>query len=295
MELFDDDRITAELTPAHAVRTMLEAVAEHGRGGLEAPSRINVDVDPVGADRLVFTTGGTSEVLGYRAYVRPKLSAPQEVVVAHSAVTGSVDAVFVGTLLGPRRTGALGGAALSLAAGSLGAGSVTVAVIGSGIQAYHQLWALTGVDGLHAGEVRIYSPNAEHRDSLAERARSELDLAQASAASDAREAVTGADIVLCATTADEPVLATDWLTPDAIVHSLGTGAELPADLAHDAFLYTDSPAQYDQGAGSLPGLAIASLGEIATGRAKVPATGHRIFLSRGLAGTEPLLLHSLLG
>lgn len=295
MEFFDDDRALSRLTPEGAVATMVRALAEHGQGELEGPSRINVDVDPVGATRLVFTAGGDREHLGYRAYVRPKLEEPQEVVVAHSAVTGAVEAVFVGRSLGPARTGALGGAALSLLGGPLlGSGQpVKVAVIGSGIQARHQLWAVSGVAGLTVGDVAVYSPRQARREALAHAAVAAFVL-PARAVADAEEAVTGADVVICATTSENPVLESAWLGPDAVIHSLGSGNELPAELAEDSYLVTDSPAQYEHGAGALPGLDAVPLGLLAAGVVEAPASGRRIYLSRGLAGTEPLLLASLL-
>jgi alanine dehydrogenase len=64
------------------------------------------------------------------------------VVVVHDESSGQVRAVAIGNELGPRRTGAIG----ALAADELApADARTVAVIGSGVQAYTQVWALSAV------------------------------------------------------------------------------------------------------------------------------------------------------
>ena len=69
-------------------------------------------------------------------------------------------------------------------------------------------------------QVRVYAPTAAHAQALAEQAgagrRGEL-----SVAASAEEAVRGADVVVTATSAREPVLRRAWLKPGAHVNAVG--------------------------------------------------------------------------
>lgn len=283
-----DADIRAHLTPRLAVDTMLAALADHGRGALTAPVRVT-------AGPMVFTAGATPTHHGYRSYATDGGPAAEQVVVAHGAATGAVEAIAVGNLLGPRRTGALGGAAASLLAGP---GPHTVAVIGSGVQARNQLWALGGA--LDIAEVRVHSPRESRRERLAEHARTVLGL-PARACASAAEAVDAATVVVLATNSASPVIEAARLAPDVLVHTLGVAAggssEIPPELLAEAFVTADSPAQHLSEVDPLlpPGgaEALVPLGRVAAGRAPAPCTGRRVYLSRGLAGTEVALLAAI--
>ncbi|MBX3650576.1 MAG: ornithine cyclodeaminase family protein [Burkholderiales bacterium] len=95
-----------------------------------------------------------------------------------------------------------------------------LALLGAGEQAWWHLKAAAAVRALR--RVRIYSPTVERRESLAARAREELGIA-AEAAASAQDAVSGADIVIAATNASEPVLDGRWLAPGAHVVSIVSG------------------------------------------------------------------------
>lgn len=288
-QILTDDDLRARLTPERAVQAMLSTLTAHGRGELVAPPRVAADI---GAGSLIFTAGATGTHYGFRSYDTRGGPESEQVVVAHDALTGAVAAIAVGNLLGPRRTGALGGAAASLLAGP---GPHTVAVIGAGVQARNQLWALSGV--LDVAEVRVHSLRAARRECLAEHAREVLEM-PARACASAAEAVAEASLVVLATTASEPVVDVAWLRDDVLVHTLGakteTGAEIPADLLTGAFVTADSPAQHlAEERPLLPAggaEAVVPLGRIAAGLVDPPVTGRRVYLSCGLAGTEVALL-----
>lgn len=93
-------------------------------------------------------------------------------------------------------------------------------LIGSGDQAWWHLVTTNVVRGLR--RVRVFSPNVERRDAFAARARRELGI-EAVAVSSAREAIEGADIVVTATNASEPVLDGAWIAPGAHVVSIVSG------------------------------------------------------------------------
>ncbi len=298
--LLTDDDIRRDLSAADAVRWMREALAAHGRGELVAPPRAHTDL---GTGRLVFTTGRLgAQWFGYRSYDSLPVERGQQVVVVHDGRTGVVAGVAVGTELGPRRVGGIGGVAADLLA-RRDAG--VVALIGTGVQAWTQLWALAAVRTLR--EVRVYSRDAERREAFAARATGELGLAAAASAGP-REAIEGADIVVLATSSAVPVLDPAWVAPGAYVTTLGPKqvgrAEFDASLVDAVDLaVTDSVQQitaYDPAnvlAGTPQGDRLVGLGRLVTGDAPGRTSDGQtvLFCSVGLAGTEVFLLARLLG
>jgi ornithine cyclodeaminase/alanine dehydrogenase-like protein (mu-crystallin family) len=86
------------------------------------------------------------------------------------------------------------------------------------------------------GRVRVWNRTAE-------RARSFAREHGVEAVATAEEAVRGADVVVTATAAREPVLRREWLAPGAHVNSVGyvgaAGRELDSATVADAALYVD--------------------------------------------------------
>lgn len=93
-------------------------------------------------------------------------------------------------------------------------------LIGSGGQAWAHLVALNAVFGLR--RVRLFSPTRAHREAFAQRARDELRITVETVPA-ARSAVYGADLVVAATNANQPVLEGAWLAPGAHVTSIVSG------------------------------------------------------------------------
>ena len=107
---------------------------------------------------------------------------------------------MVGEELGARRTGALGAVAADVLALPE---ADTVAVIGTGRQAWTQLWALQAVRPLRL--LRVYSPNPAHRARFAQAAGNDLGI-DATAVSSAGQAVHDADLIILATRSISPVI-----------------------------------------------------------------------------------------
>lgn len=126
-----------------------------------------------------------------------------------------------------------------------------VAVIGSGFEAQGLLSALAAVRTL--AEVRVFSPTPASRDRFADKFRQELSLI-VTPVGQAQEAVTGADVVLCAARSrdESPVIRGEWLEPGMTVVSIGSTlpeqrevdettiarascivADMPDEVAHD--------------------------------------------------------------
>jgi ornithine cyclodeaminase len=77
-------------------------------------------------------------------------------------------------------------------------------------------WAVTSV--------KVYSPNAIHREAFARKMRETLDLHVAPVVS-AYEAVAEADVVMCVTTSPTPLFDPRWLTPGAHFNTVGPRAQ----------------------------------------------------------------------
>jgi hypothetical protein len=264
--ILHDDDVLNQLSAADAARWMGEAVDAHHRGELVAPPRVHADF---GDGRVVFTAGRLrGSWFGYRSYDTLPADPGAQVVVVHDEATGRVRAVAIGT----------------------------------GTQAYAQVWALAAVRDLR--EVRVYSRDPTHRASFVERI-APLVAGTCRPAADARAACKGAQIVVLATSSPTPVVDAAWIAPGAYVTTLGPKqqgrAEFGLDLPETAsVLVTDSLDQigaYDPPnvlVGTRHEHGLVSLGAVRAGEvAKPTSEGISLFFSVGVAGTEAFLLDRL--
>jgi alanine dehydrogenase len=289
--LFDHD-VAAGLSAELAVDAARRALVDAYQGRLQAPPRLYAQI---GNSELVFTAGGYPEGnRGVRIYQTGLLSSDQAVLVWDGA--GRLAGCVVGFELGARRTGGLGAVAADALAR---ADAETVAVIGSGRQAWTQLWALTTVRTATA--VCVYRPTKAHRAAFAERARQQLSLKAAPVASP-REAVTGADIIVLATRSPQPVIEAAWVQEGAHVTTVGpktvSAHETPTDLAAPAaIVVSDSPAQaasYEEA--FFTDRELLHLGGIVCGdlEGRMRDADITLYASTGLAGSEVVTAAALL-
>ena len=292
MKVLLDADVRSQLDAAEALEAARRALIDAYRGRLAAPPRLHAEL---GENGLVFTVGGYVDgPVGFRVYGLWPGDSDQAVLVWDG--TGRLSGCVVGNELGARRTGALGGAAVDALARP---DSATVGIVGSGVQAWTQLWAISAVRSLSS--VRIFSPTPDNREAFAGRALAELGLS-AAACDTAQDAVADADIVVLATRAERPVVDAAWIRPGAHVNTVGpklaSAHETPTKLADAAaVVVTDSP---DQAAGygepfftSRP---LTHLGAVLAGDAPGRADDRDITLycSTGLAGSEVVVAETLL-
>jgi ornithine cyclodeaminase/alanine dehydrogenase-like protein (mu-crystallin family) len=290
--LGDDD--VRRLPSTVAVDAARAALLAAYRGWLIGAPRVAV---PAGDGELVFTVGGYgsgSGPVGFRVYGIGDDPVEQVTLVWNRS--GRLAAVVAGGELGARRTGAIGAVAVDLLARS---DAEVVGLVGAGVQAWTQLWALQAVRPL--GAVRVFSRHAQGREAFAKRAREELAVSVRPVPT-AQEAVTDADIVVLATRSQSPVIDPAWVNPGTHVTTVGpkttSAHECPIEIpARATVVATDSPAQV--AAYSDPCFAareLTHLGAIAAGDAPGRSTKDDItlFLSTGLAGSEVVLASSVL-
>ncbi|MEU0518357.1 ornithine cyclodeaminase family protein [Streptosporangium sp. NPDC006007] len=137
-------------------------------------------------------------------------------------------AIMDGTSVTTIRTSAASAVAVDALTGQ---GTRSLAILGSGVQAGAHVRAIARVRDL--SDVRIWSPDAGQRRTLAGTLDAEFAFA-VSAAESAEDAVRGTDLVVCCTTSKDPVVEYDWLAPGTTVISIGSFAadrhEVSAEL-----------------------------------------------------------------
>lgn len=202
--------------------------------------------------RLMLPTGSTlhsmagawGKYFGTKIYsANPKFGA-NFFFLLFDAETARPLAQFEASYLGQIRTGAASGYATDVLAAP---DASSLAIIGSGFQARSQFDAIREVRAIK--EVRVWGRNAAKRDEFA-------SSIGATACATAEQAVRGAHIVATATSAKDPVLASEWVAEGAHINAMGSNQahrrELPSDLvARAALIAVDSIEQAKIEAGDL--------------------------------------------
>jgi thiomorpholine-carboxylate dehydrogenase len=190
--------------------------------------------------------------------------------------TGEPLAVMDGRLITEMRTAAVSAAVTRRLAAP---DSRVLALLGSGVQAKAHLEALSRV--CRFDEVRVWSRTPEHaRRFAAEHGARALD---------AEAAVRGADVVVTATNALNPILKGAWLKPGAHVNAVGSPRPTWRELDDEAManvLVVDSREAVLKESGDviLSGARIhAEAGEIFAGTKPAPAAETTVFKSVGVA------------
>lgn len=175
----------------------------------------------------------------------PKRGLPSTsgLMVLFSAETGMLEALLLdnGYLTDVRTAAAGAVAARHLAREN----AETAGILGAGMQARLQLAALAQVRPIR--EARIWARRPEAAEIAAADLRRDLDITVL-AVGTAREAVSGADVVVTTTPSREPLVQADWLSPGQHVTAMGSDqhgkVELePACLARTDLYVADRAAQ----------------------------------------------------
>jgi ornithine cyclodeaminase/alanine dehydrogenase-like protein (mu-crystallin family) len=232
MLLLSEADVQRLLPLAEAIGQMRAAFEALARGEAQNQSRRRM-VLPTGSV-LHSMAGAWGGYFGAKLYSTHARCGAHFLFLLYRAEDGRPLALMEANHLGQIRTGATSGLATDLLAARDATG---LGMIGSGFQARTQLEAVAAVRRLR--RVRVWSPTREHREQFAEEYRGKLE-ADVRAVASAREAVEGAEIVVTATSAREPVLEADWVTPGAHINAIGSNharrRELPAQLVQRAGL-----------------------------------------------------------
>lgn len=271
---------------------LLEATLRHEADGKTFISpKFNTDFG-TGSMRVLVAADHAAGYLATKAYHIIEGVGVRYVVTLYRLKDGEVLAVMDGQLITDLRTGAASGV---LARRLRVSSPVTIGLIGSGNQARTQLESLAAVYSVRSASV--YSPTSANRERYAREMSGRLGF-PVTPVDSAQAAVSGQPVVVTASSArsSEPVLRGEWLDACRLLCAVGNTraqfAEADVRSFSDAKLVvTDSPHAFEE-AGELIAVAKesavppsrrATLSQVVSGRAFVPAEGRIAFKSVGTA------------
>ncbi|ESP87222.1 ornithine cyclodeaminase family protein [Candidatus Halobonum tyrrellensis] len=221
------DDLSGLATPDEYVDAVRDAYRQVGEGAPAEPRTKLVSDDPPG----MFTTYAavlpdTGAMGGYMYAAGFGGRDAWFMTPLFDAESGEPLALLDGASMNPFKTGAAGAVGVDALARE---DATSLALVGSGAQARGQLRAIATVRDLET--VWVYSPTKEHRESFAGEMTKALGASVAAVASPAA-AVEGADIVVTATNADEPVFDGETLDPGTHVTAMGQYDPAKRELDH---------------------------------------------------------------
>jgi ornithine cyclodeaminase/alanine dehydrogenase-like protein (mu-crystallin family) len=277
----DEAAIRAVLQWDPLIAAMEEALAAFSLGQVLQPVRNMLTIEE-GKRYLGIMPAVAAEAMGlklvsfYPGNAGTAFPTHMAIVLLFRPETGEPLAVMDGRLITEMRTAAVSAAATKYLASP---DSRVVALLGSGVQAEAHLAALRRVRQID--EIRVWSRTPEHAARFAAE--------HGATAMGAEQAVRGADIIVTATNALEPILAGAWLKPGCHVNAVGsprpTWRELDDAVMRNTVI-VDSREAVAKEAGDviLSGAPIyAEIGEIFARRTPAPQGETTIFKSVGLA------------
>ena len=210
------DDVAGLATPAEYVEAVRDAYRQIGEGAPAEPRTTLSSADPPGKfTGYLAILPETGAMGGYMYSAGFAAGDAWFVTPLFDAESGAPLAVVDGAHMNPFKTGAAGATGVDALARD---DARTLALIGTGAQAAGQLQAAVTVRDFET--VHVFSPTREHRESFAAEFDDRLD-PDVSAVNTAGAAVRGADVVITATRASEPVFDGDDLEDGAHVTAIG--------------------------------------------------------------------------
>jgi ornithine cyclodeaminase len=192
-------------------KTVLD-LNERKRGRVNAmPAYVNGDIDVCG---IKWIAGFPQNPVKYG------LPRAIGITILNDSHKGVPLVIMDGTLISAMRTGAATGVGAKYLARK---DSETIAIIGSSVQAKTQLMALHEVLQ-NIKLVKVYSRSRESRELYAKEMSTLLNLNVVPVDS-AELAVKNADVIVTATTADEPIVKNAWIKPGSFFSHIGSYQE----------------------------------------------------------------------
>jgi thiomorpholine-carboxylate dehydrogenase len=278
----NDAQIERVLTYERLIPAMERALAAFSGGEVTQPVRTMITVEAgeryLGVVPAVLPASMGAKLVGfYPKTAAAELPTHLATIVLFESDTGRPLAFLDGRRITEMRTAAVS-AAITRHLAPPGARVLTL--LGSGVQAHAHLEALRHVCRFE--EVRVWSRNSAHAQQFASR--------HGARAMEAEAAVRGADVIVTATSSQQPVLRGAWLKPGAHVNAVGaclpTWRELDDEAVRGSILIVDSreAALRESGDVILSRAPIfAEVGEVFAGKREVMREATTVFKSLGLA------------
>jgi ornithine cyclodeaminase/alanine dehydrogenase-like protein (mu-crystallin family) len=281
VQYLDETAIAKVLTYDALIPVMEKALADLSAGKVIQPVRNMITLEEnqrfLGIMPAVMANGmGAKLVCFYPKNAGTKHHTHTASIALFDPETGEPLAFMDGRLITEMRTAAVSAAITKYAAP---ANAKILTLIGSGVQAEAHLHAMRHVGEF--SEIRIWSRNPGHAKKFADHHKIK--------AMDLEAAVRGADVVVTATSALQPVLKGAWLKQGAHVNSVGAAIATMRELDDDVMrntLIADSREACMKESGDVikSGATIfAEAGEIFAGTKKLDRNATTVFKSVGLA------------
>jgi ornithine cyclodeaminase/alanine dehydrogenase-like protein (mu-crystallin family) len=281
----DENRIRQALSYPILIPAMERALASFSAGRVLQPVR-NMMVIEEGRRYLGIMPAVAENAMGaklvsfFPGNAGTNVPTHMGMILLLDPATGQPLAFVDGRLITEMRTAAVSAAVTKhLAAASGG----VLAILGSGVQAAAHLEALSLIRTFH--EVRVWSRTPEHATRFAERHKAK--------AMEAEPAVRGADVIVTATNALEPILKGRWLKPGAHVNAVGSPRpswrELDDEAMTSSTVIVDSREAVLKESGDVilsKASIYAEAGEIFGGTKSKPVGATTIFKSVGIAAED---------
>lgn len=244
-----DDDVAGLAEPADYVDAVRDAYRQRGEGAPAEPrTKLTSESPPGMFTAYAAVLPDTGAMGGYMYSAGFGEADAWFVTPLFDADTGEPLAVLDGARMNPFKTGAAGAVGVDALARE---DASELAIIGSGAQARGQLRAAATVRDFES--VRVYSRTKDHRESFADEMSDYVD-ADVGAVSSSTAAVEGADVVVTATNASDPVFDGDDLEDGAHVTAMGQydpeKRELDATTIERAVYVPDLRERATQDAGS---------------------------------------------
>ncbi|HEX6173356.1 MAG TPA: ornithine cyclodeaminase family protein [Candidatus Binatia bacterium] len=212
--LIEIDELIAALERAHI---------QYSTGGAVMPVRLVVPLPQIDG-RITSMPGFLNEdqALGMKVVTyfhnNPKQNLPSilATIMLFSAESGKMIAVMDGSYITAIRTACASAMASKVLSNPTAS---ELGILGAGVQAKAHLTALARVRKIR--RIKIYSPSGTSAGRVKQEVEPHLGVA-IEVANSAEEAVRGADLIVTATTAKQPILAAQWLKPGAHINAVGS-------------------------------------------------------------------------
>lgn len=247
--LLTEDQIRRVLPLDDLIATMEAALARFSAGDVQQPVRTVLSIGPQNGFFGVMPAFAPPGALGcklvtlFKGNTARNLPTHLATIVLLDPETGAMKALLDGRYITEARTAAVSAVtARHLANPDAG----TLAILGSGVQAKSHFETLQYVRAVRA--VRVWSPTAANRERFA-REVSASEGPAVTAVSTAEQAVSGADLIVLATSAASPVIENAWVADGA--HIMAVGACRPNEREMDPALIARGRLFVDSRAGAL--------------------------------------------
>jgi ornithine cyclodeaminase len=306
--LLSEEDVRIVLSMDDLIAAMRPALVQFSTGRVEQPLRTVLEV---GLQKAVFGVMpaliteppalGAKLVSVFPSNAGAGLPTHLATILLFDSMTGELMAIMDGRYITEARTAAVSAVATELLARD---DAGVLAVIGSGVQARSHVDAIARVRDLRS--IRAWSPNPERLETFVRETQPRTGATVTPCAS-ARAAVEGADIVVLATSAREPVIESEWIADGTHVCAVGAcrpdQREMDTALVARARVFVDSRAGARAESGDLlvpmregafdETHILGELGEVLAGllRGRRSAAEVTIFKSLGMAVEDVAAAH----